>query len=145
MIKKKILIILIIFTVTIKNLKAQNSEKDIPTEFFRIFKTDPMKAMDYAFSTNKWMKRNIDGIETLKNKFKDLIPLIGEYYGYEKITEKSIGKNLILISYLLKYDRQPVRYTFVLYKPKDKWQIQNLNYDVNLDDEIEESAKQNRN
>lgn len=95
-------------------LFAQTSEKEIPIEFFRIFKTEPMKAMDYAFSTNIWMERNI-------------------------------GNNLKLISYMLRYDRQPMRFTFVLYKPKNKWQVQNLNWDVDLDDEIEESANQNRN
>ena len=126
-------------------LKAQTSEKEIPIEFFRIFKTEPMKAMDYAFSTNSWMERNIDGVESVKAKFKDILPLIGDYYGYEMITEKKIGNNLKLISYILKYDRQPIRFTFVLYKPQDKWQVQNLNWDVDLDDEIEESAKQNRN
>ena len=104
-----------------------------------------MKAMDYAFSTNKWMERNIDGVENLKNKFKDLLPLIGEYYGHQMITQKKIGEDFKLVSYILKYDRQPVRFTFVLYKPNNKWQLQNLNWDVDLDDEIVESAQQNRN
>lgn len=100
--------------------------------------------MDYAFSTNKWMERNKDGIESVKTKFKDIVPLIGQYYGFELITEKNIGDNLKLQSYVARYDRQPVRFTFILYKPNDKWQVQNLNWDVNVDDEIEESAKQNR-
>ncbi|MGB1268193.1 MAG: hypothetical protein ACPG45_00480 [Flavobacteriaceae bacterium] len=140
-----LLLVLIISLTFITKLNAQSSEKDITTEFFRIFENEPMKAMDYAFSTNKWMERNIDGIESLKTKFKDLLPLVGNYYNYELITEKSVGKNLKLISYMLKYDRQPVRLTFVMYKPNDLWQVQNLNWDVSLDDELEESAKQNRN
>ena len=140
-----LLLVLIISLTFIAKLNAQSSEKDITTEFFRIFENEPMKAMDYAFSTNKWMERNIDGIESLKTKFKDLLPLVGNYYNYELITEKSVGKNLKLISYMLKYDRQPVRLTFVMYKPNDLWQVQNLNWDVSLDDELEESAKQNRN
>ncbi|WP_340200932.1 hypothetical protein [Ascidiimonas sp. W6] len=130
---------------SIQNINAQSSEKEIVTEFFRQFNDEPMKAIDYAFSTNKWMERNVDGVESLKTKFKDILPLIGDYYGYELITEKSIGENLKLLSYLLKYDRQPLRFTFVLYRPNKVWQLQNLNWDVNLDDELEESAKQNRN
>ncbi len=143
--QKITLLVLTISIVFITDLKAQHSEKDIPNEFFRIFQTDPMEAMDYAFSTNKWMERNLDGVESVKTKFKDILPLIGDYYGHEVITEKSIGVHLKLISYLVRYDRQPIRITFVLYRPNDKWQVQNLNWDVNLDDEIEESAKQNRN
>lgn len=139
------LIILAVFTLFTASLQAQNSEKDIPEKFFTIFENDPLKAIDYVFSTNKWMERNIDGIENLKNKYKDLLPLIGEYYGYEKITEKNVGENLVLISYLLKYDRQPIRFTFVLYRPDKTWQIQNFNFDDNIDDELEEAAKQDRN
>ncbi|WP_435416611.1 hypothetical protein [Polaribacter aestuariivivens] len=144
--KKITLLLLIIISVTsITELSAQSSEKEITTEFFRVFETEPMKAMDFAFSTNKWMERNIDGVESLKTKFKDILPLIGDYYGYEMITEKSAGNNLKLISYMLKYDRQPVRFTFVLYKPNNKWQVQNLNWDLDIDDELEESAKLNQN
>ncbi|MEP0262882.1 hypothetical protein [Dokdonia sp.] len=145
MTKKITLLLLVSITIAfITKVNAQSSEKEITSEFFKVFQSEPMKAMDYAFSTNKWMQRNIDGIESLKTKFKDLLPLIGDYYGYELITEKSIGKNLKLISYMLKYDRQPVRFTFVLYKPNEIWQVQNLNWDVNIDDELEESAKQDR-
>lgn len=136
-----------IFIVLISNfeLNAQTSEKEITTEFFRLFKTNPIQAFDYAFSTNKWLKRDIDGIENLKNQFKNLIPLVGEYYGYEIINEKKIGENYKLISYMIKYDRQPLRFNFIFYKPANKWQLQNLNYDDKLSDEIKEAAKQNRN
>lgn len=145
----KNILALLVFTLLIgtflTDLKAQTSEKDITSEFFRVFENEPLKAMDYAFSTNSWMERNIDGIESLKTKFNDLLPLIGDYYGYEIITEKNVGENLKLISYMLKYDRQPVRFTFVMYKPNEKWQVQNLKFDVDIDNEIEESANQNRN
>lgn len=138
--RKLLYLVLIILITFITELNAQSSEQGITTEFFRVFQNEPMKAMDYAFSTNKWMEKNIDGTESLKTKFKDLLPLIGDYYGYELITEKSIGKNLISISYMLKYEREPVRFIFVLYKPNEIWQLQNLKWDVKLDDEIKESV-----
>ncbi|MFT4838563.1 MAG: hypothetical protein ACI9IZ_001581 [Nonlabens sp.] len=145
MIKKITLLTLIFFTITFNDLKAQTSEKEITTEFFKIFNSDPLKAMDYAFSTNKWMGRNEDAVANLKNQFKNLLPLVGDYYGYELITEKTIGESYKLASYMIKYDRQPLRFTFIFYKPNNKWQLQNLKYDDSLDDEIEEAAKQNRN
>ena len=144
--KKIILTIFIVISATIiAKLNAQSSEKDIVTEFFRIFENEPIKAIDYAFSTSKWMEKNTDGLESIKAKFSDILPLIGDYYGYDLIIEKSIGRNLKMQSYMLKYDRQPVRFTFILYNPNGKWQVQNLKWDLDISEELMESAKQNRN
>ncbi|CAL2102228.1 protein of unknown function [Tenacibaculum sp. 190130A14a] len=85
--------------------------------------------------------RNKDGIENVKSQLTNFLGLVGDYYGHEKITDKSIGKSYKLVSYMVKYDRQPIRFTFVFYKPKDKWQVQNFRFDDNLDDELRESGK----
>lgn len=134
---------LMILTVLSTNvLRAQSTIEEITSEFFSTYEKSPQKAVDYAFSTNKWMiDRKKDGIENVKNRLANLLGLVGDYYGYEKITEKSIGESYKLVSYMLKYDRQPVRFTFVFYKPKEKWQVQNFQYDDNLDDELEEAGK----
>lgn len=142
----KITLLTIVFTLSCMTaLDAQTSEKDITTEFFKVFEQDPLKAFDYAFSTNKWMERNQDAVDNLKNQFGNLLPLVGNYYGYAPIVEKNIGENLKLTSFMVRYDRQPIRLTFVFYRPNDIWQVQNLKYDDNLAGEIEESANQNRN
>jgi len=135
----------IVFLVFSSSVIAQSNSDDITKKFFEIFEDEPLQAIDYAFSTNTWMERNVDGVENLKSQFKNLMPLIGDYYGFELITEKHITDRLVLKSFLLRYDRQPMRFTFILYKPKDKWQFQNFNYDDNLDDELKESANQSFN
>ena len=139
------LILFLALSVFSFSLYAQSSEKEIIDEFFRIFEQDPIKAFDYGFSTNEWMARNIDGTESVKNRFKDVLPLIGNYHGYETITEKAISENYKLISFLVKYDRQPLRITFVFYRAQDQWQVQNLKFDDSFGEELQESAKQNRN
>ena len=42
---------------------------------------------------------------------------------------------------MVKYDRQPMRFTFKLYKPNDKWILFSFKIDVDLDDELEQAAK----
>jgi len=144
--KTKITIIIFFSSLGVLcNLHGQTSHESITEEFFRQYALDPIKAFDYAFSTNKWMDRNQDAVENLKNQYGNLLPLIGQYHGYDLIVEKDIGEYLKLQSFFLRYDRQPIRLTFVLYKPNDRWQVQNLKYDDNLTDELEESAKQDRN
>lgn len=46
---------------------------------------------------------------------------IGKYYGYEIITTKKFSESFELHSYLVKSDRQPIRFIFKFYKPNDKW------------------------
>ena len=140
--KIKLLTLLIVTVLSTNVLKAQATTEEITTEFFKTYEKSPQKAVDYVFATKKWMiDRNKDGIENVKTQLTSFLGLVGDYYGYEKITEKSVGESYKLVSYMIKYDRQPVRFTFVFYKPKDKWQVQNFQYDDNLDDELEESGK----
>ncbi len=139
-VKLIVLIISIIFSTA--QLNAQGSTDEIINEFFKTYEKSPEKAVDFAFGTNKWMMdRKKDAVENVKSQLTSFIGLVGKYYGYEKITEKGVGKSFKLVSYMLKYDRQPVRFTFVFYKPNDKWQVQNFQYDDSLDDELEESGK----
>lgn len=143
--KIKFLTILILAILTTNILKAQSTTEEITMEFFKTYEKLPQKAVDYVFGTNKWMiDRNKDGIENVKSQLTNFLGLVGDYYGYEKITEKSVGQSFKLVSYMIKYDRQPIRFTFVFYKPKDKWQVQNFKFDDSLDDELEESGKVHR-
>ena len=140
--KINLLTLLIVTVLSTNILKAQTTTEEITTEFFKTYEKSPQKAVDYVFGTNKWMMdRNKDGIENVKTQLTSFLGLVGDYYGYEKITEKSVGESYKLVSYMIKYDRQPVRFTFVFYKPKDKWQVQNFQYDDNLYDELKESGK----
>ncbi len=130
-----------ILLLSFSNLKAQTSIDKITDEFFEIYEKAPLKAIDYAFNNNKWIKSNTETIESLKTQFASTLKLLGEFYGYEEITEKTIGKNILLRSYLLKYDLQPIRFTFIFYKPNEDWRVQNFKYDDSILIELEESAK----
>ena len=116
---------------------AQNEHQIITDEFFRRYETDPLAAMDFAFATNKWLNRNRIAIEQLKNNFKELRPQLGEYFGFEKLKESQITDRLRLATFMVRYDRQPLRFTFILYKPNDVWHVHNLKYDDSLVEDLE--------
>lgn len=135
----------VIFICCIIKLEAQEASapNEIVTEFFSIYNEKGVdNALSYIFSTNDWMEqRSKDGISNVKMQLNSLVDLVGKYYGYEYITEKSIGKSFKLYSYLVKYDRQPIRFVFIFYKPNDKWMIYNFKYDQELAEELEDAAK----
>ena len=122
--------------------QTKSDEENMTTQFFKTFKVDPIKAYDEIFSNNKYISKS--DLETTKIKLKDYLADLGDYFGYEEITIKKAGESYILKSFLIKYDRQPIRFTFILYKPVDKWKIQNFSYDSNLSDELDNAAKLDR-
>lgn len=131
----------ILFLFAGSTLFAQTTYKEITDKFFSIYSKDPIKAVDYAFSTNKWFDRKEDATTNLKNKLKNLIDLCGEYYGYEELTQKSAGTSLLIVTFIIKYEREPLRFTFLLYKAKDIWRVNNFSFDEDIDTELEEAAK----
>ena len=138
-------IIRTIFILTViffsQSVVGQTSTNKITETFFKTYKENPTKAYEDLFINNKWMKDKKSDIETVKIKLADFISGLGDYFGYEQITEKSAGESYMLKSFLVKYERQPIRFTFLLYKTNDDWQIQNFTYDTNLENELEEAAK----
>jgi len=141
--KMKFAFVLSIFLVAISSYSLMTKE-NITTTFFLDYQKDPLVAYVTLFTNNKWMVDQKSTIETNKIKLKDLLEKLGGYHGYEFITEKQAGPSYILKSFLAKYDRQPVRYTLFLYKPKGTWLLQNIVYDVDIDSELSEAAKIDR-
>lgn len=119
--------------------QVKADEETITTRFFKTYSTDAMKAYEELFGSNEYISKS--DIESTKIKFNEYISDLGDYKGYEPITIKKIGKSYILKSYLIRYDRMPIRFSFILYKPNDKWKIQNFSYDGNLNEELENAAK----
>jgi hypothetical protein len=137
---KKIIIVLLI-SIT-GNVFSQSNPEDLIKNFFVTYEKDAGKAVKDLYATNKWTERikdDIDKIIGTVNGFTE--NYMGKYYGYEKITSKKFAESYVLHSYLVKYDRQPLRFIFKFYKPNDKWVLLSYSLDDNLGSEIEESAK----
>ncbi len=122
-------------------LLAQSTSKEITDAFFAVYAKYPAKAVDYAFGTNKWMLKKPEVVTNVKTQLKTLTDLIGEYYGFEPIEENVISSSLKEVKFLVRYEREPLQFTFLLYKPKDKWMVENFSFNENLDKEIGEGTK----
>jgi hypothetical protein len=140
---KKVFLLLcaVLLLVSVQKVNAQEQTPvDISKKFFELYATKPMDAIDQLFGDVKKNKQVNDDITAIKKNLKVTIDQDGEYNGYELITEKGIGTTLKLLSYMVKYDKQPVRFVFIFYKPKDAWKIYTFQFNTNLDDELTNAA-----
>lgn len=124
------------------NTFAQYTAQDLVNDFFDTYEKDPSKAVRNLYKTNKWNDRITDDIEQIISTIERFNEsFVGKYHGYEVITTKRFSESFELYSYLVRYDRQPIRFIFKFYKPKDKWVLYAFSLDDSLDDEIEQAAK----
>lgn len=127
-------------------LWAQNPDTDqLIKSFFDVYEMNkPGEAIDLLYSTNseEWLQQIQESINNVKEKFQDLPAIVGAYHGHEKLNEETLGSCFKTIIYLVKYDRQPIRFTFQYYKPQDKWRLYGFSYDDDLLDDHEQLIKQ---
>ncbi len=109
--------------------------------FFDIYKSSSSdKAIDFIFSTNTSLSSSQQLI-SLKAKLDSTRRQLGAFTGQELITQKSSSGSLILLSYLVKHEKQPLRFTFIFYKPQNAWMLYKFKFDDDTDTELEEAGK----
>lgn len=137
--KKIILVGLLLYSFS---SVAQNDPQKIIDEFFKLYvEKGANSAVDYIFTTNRWINESKDQIENVKFKLSSSVKQFGDYYGYSLITKKTLGTQLYLYTFLVRYDRQPIRFTMLFYKPNDQWRLQNFSFDDSIDEELKEAAR----
>jgi len=122
---------------------SQSTPKEYADKFFNDYAEQSASiALDNLYSTNEWMTRKTDAITNLKNQLEGLDQdFVGDYYGYELITQKNLTSSYSLLSYLVKFDRQPIRFTFHFYKPADNWKVHSFQFDGDIDAELDEASR----
>ncbi len=134
---KKTNFVLIVLMLVSVDFYGQSASKSLVNEFFTTYKSNREKAVRDLYATNKWTETAKEGIEkvvTTVNGFTKTY--MGDYSGYETIEIKKISPSYELHSYLVKYGRQPVRYIFKFYKPKDKWVLFSFSLDDGVDKKL---------
>ena len=99
------------------------------------------QAYDQIFAETSWIAKKQDTLDLVKNKTKNLLPMLGKYIGSEELMRKEVGDCLIGYTYIARYERQPIRFVFIFYKPGDTWQTQSVNFDDDLTDDIKAALK----
>ena len=131
--KRSIIILLLIFNSILAI--SQNSYDSIPKIFFKTFKEKGSDAaIDYIYATNKYISGNLTANLKVKSELKKVTSMLGKFNGVEPIDTQYISKSYLRLSYLAKFDRQPLKFNFTMYKPNKKWQLQQLKFDDKVSD-----------
>ena len=138
-------IILFIISILVPELKAQtdtlNTPEKISEHFFMLFATDTDNAVDFLFSTNKWFNTaTMPQLADIKGKIKKLYYL-GNLKGFELASKKVLSPSLVLITYIVKYDRQPIKIEFYYYRPGTQWQIQTFRFEEDLKTDLQNATE----
>lgn len=108
--------------------------------FFDAYKTNgPRKTLATFLSTNKYISKPV--ADSVAVKLERLTNGLGEFQGFEKIGEIKYSESITLLSYVVNYSQQPLRFNFKFYRPGDGWRIQNFSYESDFLDELDETVK----
>lgn len=139
---KRLLPLLMILLIPVVGSAQEGPSERITSEFFNLYSQYPMRAYAKLFERSPWMNGKRGMVESNRAKLRDMTYDLGDYLGYELIAESRIGDNYLLKSFMVKYERQPVRFTFVLYRPSGSWQVQSMSFDNELHKELKRAIKE---
>jgi hypothetical protein len=57
------------------------------------------------------------------------------------LARKTAGSSVVMLTYVVKHDREPLIFRFMFYKPQNTWVINDFKYNSSLDEELEEASK----
>lgn len=112
-------------------------------KFFALYQTgNTDKALDYLFaqSTNMPMPLGVD----MKMQLKRQVEVSGRYFGVENLAVRTAGPNVMMYTYLVKHQVQPLVFRIMYYRANDIWQMHTFTFHNNLFEELEESSKAKR-
>lgn len=132
----RVIKVLLFFCISNSSIYSygQTSPIDISNRFFELYKTaGPNQAVDYIFSTNKYASESQKEISNIKTKLQENAPLFGKYTGYELLNTKTAGKDLQLLTFIVKHDHLPLVFKLLFYRPQDTWEIQDFTFATDID------------
>jgi hypothetical protein len=140
--KTKLILVAIVASCSLSFAQTKDDGQELINRFFELYKNEGYEsALKYTLSTNKWIHAKGDEMDNLIVQLEKEVKVMGEYLGYEAIKSKRVGKRFRIVNYLVYYQRDPVRFTFELYKNNLGWEISNFVFDFKFDEEVEESMK----
>jgi hypothetical protein len=111
---------------------AEPPPPEIAVPIAKFFNT--LKSGDYANAYETFLAGSSLGEQKEKmsafiSHTQDAFGIYGALYDYELYDNQSIGSNVLVLTYLTRHQRQPLRWRFIYYRAQSTWTITNLGFD----------------
>lgn len=121
-------------------VESQNQYPDEKVKvFFEGYQSNYKEAIIALIKQNSSIPQ--ESGDNLILSLKDYNTKAGKYFGYEIISRKLLGSTLCVYSVIAKYERLPLRFNLIYYKPNNKWVIQKISFDTDLNEELLKSTQ----
>lgn len=136
---KNILAALLLVFVSSAAFAGYQEEID---RFFTLFEQGKMEqAVDGIYATNSYVSAIPDQVKSIKKQLSSLGAVMGQYHKSVKIDEYMVEDSFVQVTYMVIYERQPLRFEFQFFKAGDNWKIYSFSFDDDIDEEIEAAAR----
>ncbi|BAJ03047.1 hypothetical protein SHVI106290_04180 [Shewanella violacea] len=133
--------ILLLTSLLSFNSMAYDYQTEID-EFFELYQIGRInEAVDSIYKSNEYVSSIPDQIIKVKNQLTSLKGLMGNVNNIGKLDTYTVGEYFVHITYIVTYDRQPLRYEFQFFKVKEGWRIYSFSFDDKITNEIKELAR----
>ena len=122
-------------------VSANNYQEEVD-KFFELYADEKTSdAVDSIYASNKYVSSIPVQVKQIKTQLSSLDDLVGEINFINKVSDYKVGELFVHVTYLVTYDRQPIRFEFQFFKVKEGWRIYSMSFDDNIDEDIKELAR----
>ena len=112
-------------------------------QFFRLVEAKQTEqAIEFIYASNPYASTISTQIEELKRQIGLLPSIAGKVHQIELIDTHRLGDSLVTLTYIVNYDRMPIRFVFQYFKTQKGWRIISFAFDDDIADEAKAHAKQ---
>ena len=137
--------LLLFISLTLLRCKSSHLDKEcqpVIDDFFKgIQENRHMESITKLLSQNENINLKDSLTIDLENKFDIISTLSGKYIGNKLLLKRNIDDDIIIYSYLVKYEKKFYRYIFMFYNNGEKCVPYKFLFDNSIDVELEESLK----
>jgi len=105
-----------------------NEPEEMVRDFLETLKTGDTETAFQGLLTDSPLLQQGNSIQMLISQTKAQLPLFGDVLRYEELRTKEVSPSLKSIKYLMLLEKDAMTWSFVFYKPRDRWIVTALRW-----------------